>query len=132
VAFLLLELKTRMEPMSDSLIDQLKAELRVAMKTRDQLRITTLRTMLSALDNATAVEVDPTIVPLQGITPDVPRRELSRHDEIEILRREAEGRRTALQQYESLGKMDVATRLRAELAIFDPYLDREARWRVAK
>jgi uncharacterized protein YqeY len=104
------------------LSERLKADLRMAMKEREQVRVVTLRTMISALDNATAVEVDASLVPLQGRTPDVPRKELSEQEEVDILRREADGRRSALRQYESLGKADVAARLQAELEVFSLYL----------
>ena len=106
----------------ESLVDRLKAHLRHAMKSRDVVVTMTLRTMLSALDNATAVEVDRSYVPMAGRTPDVPRRELSEHEQIELLQHEAEGRRRALQQYEQLGKDAEAMQLRRELEVFALYL----------
>jgi uncharacterized protein YqeY len=105
-----------------TIVERLKADLRAAMKARENVRVTTLRTMLSALDNATAVEADIRIVPLEGRTPDVPRRELSEEEQLDLLQREAEGRRSALAQYERLEKEEVVARLRAELDVFAPYL----------
>jgi uncharacterized protein YqeY len=92
------------------------------MKAREHVRVMTLRTMMSALDNATAVEVDRAFVPLMGRTPDVPRRELSEEEQLELLRGEADQRRHALQQYEELGKVAEAARLREELDVFADYL----------
>lgn len=107
-------------------VERLKADLLRAMKARDIVRVSTLRTMLSALDNATAVEVDPSFVPLQGVTPDVPRRELSEADQLDLLRVEAVQRRKAALHYETLGKQDEATRLWAEVAVFADYVDEVA------
>lgn len=105
------------------LVERLKADLRAAMKVRDNVRLMTLRTMISALDNATAVEVDTSFVPMEGRTPDVPRRELDEQEQLAILRAEADRRRSALRQYKALGKLDEAARLRAELQVFADYLD---------
>jgi hypothetical protein len=104
----------------------LKTDLRTAMKVRDTLRVATLRTMISALDNATAVAVDTSLVPLEGRTPDVPRRELNVQEQLDILRAEAAGRRSAVERYERLGKEQEAARIRAELEVFGPYLDDNA------
>lgn len=105
------------------LMEQLKADLLAAMKARENVRVMTLRTMISALDNASAVEVDTSFVPMEGRTPDVPRRELSEIEQLELLRGEAAQRRHALHQYEDLGKVAEAARLRAELEVFAEYLD---------
>src|SRR5688572_11759951 len=104
-------------------MERLKADLRGAMKARANVRGMTLRTMISTLDNATAVELDPSSVPLTGRTPDVPRREVSEHAQLDLVRGEATRRRRALQQYEDLGKVAEAARLRAELEVFAEYLD---------
>jgi hypothetical protein len=106
-----------------SIVERLKADLRTAMKDRQSSRVVALRTMLSALDNAGAVEVDPSFVPLAGRTPDVPRKELSEDEQLTILRREALGRLASIQQYERLGKLEEAARLRAELEAFAGYVD---------
>jgi uncharacterized protein YqeY len=103
-------------------MERLKADLREAMKAREHLRVSTLRTMISALDNATAVEVDTSFVPLMGRTPDVPRRELSEAEQLAILHMEANDRHSALKRYEQLGKMAEVARLRAELDVFAAYV----------
>jgi uncharacterized protein YqeY len=108
---------------TDTLVERLKADLRSAMKARESSTVMTLRAMLSALDNATAVEVDASFVPLYGRTPDVPRRELSEAQQLEILRTEAESRRSTMRQFEQLGKVEDAARMRAELEVFARYLD---------
>lgn len=106
-----------------AIFEQLKADLLMARKARDGVRVETLRTMISALDNATAVEVDTSFVPVDGgHQPDVPRRELSEQDCLAILRTEANGRQSALAQYEQLGRVNEAARLRIEVAIMREYL----------
>lgn len=107
-----------------SLVGRLKMDLLEAMKARALVRVATLRTMISALDNATAVEVDPSFVPLQGRTPDVPRRELSEQEQLAILRAEAASRRSAVERYSGLGKMTEAAHIQQELEVFAPYLER--------
>ena len=105
-----------------SLAEQLKRDLHAAMKAREPVRVATLRTLISALDNATAVEVDRALVPMEGHTPDVPRREVSEDEQLAILRTEAAGRQRAAAHYEELGKADEAARLRAELAVITEYV----------
>jgi uncharacterized protein len=59
---------------------RLKADLPKAMKARQSNAVTALRTVLAAIDNAEAVEVDTSLVPLVGISNDVPRKVLTEED----------------------------------------------------
>ncbi|MCC6455174.1 MAG: GatB/YqeY domain-containing protein [Caldilineaceae bacterium] len=102
---------------------RMKTDLLMAMKARQHSAVAALRSMLSAIDNAGAVEVDTSVVPLTGISADVPRRELSEAEVWALLRAEAEARRSAIARYEELGKMAEAARLRAELEVVALYLD---------
>jgi uncharacterized protein YqeY len=79
--------------------------------------------MLSIIDNAGAVEVDTSVVPLSGISKDVPRRELSEAQIVDLLRAEAAARDSAMITYEQLGKHEEAQRLRLELDVFARYLE---------
>jgi hypothetical protein len=79
--------------------------------------------MLSIIDNAGAVEVDTSIVPLFGISKDVPRRELSEAQIVDLLRAEAAARHSAAIRYEQLGKHEEAQRLYLELDVFARYLE---------
>lgn len=114
-----------MSAINNALVDRLKADLLASMKARDAVRVATLRTMLSTLDNASAVAVDTQHVPMQGVTPDVPRRELSEAEQFDLLRDEAAARRKAIAQYEQLGKAEIGVQLRAEVAVFAKYLGDE-------
>lgn len=42
-----------------SLLDQLRDDLKSAMKARDQTRVDTIRTLISSIENAAAVPVEP-------------------------------------------------------------------------
>ena len=94
----------------------LGAELRGAMKARDTVAVATIRSLLSALDNAGAVIETPAHAPVFGRSGDVPRRELTAADIEQVLAAEAEERRVAADGYERRGRRDDAARLRAELA----------------
>ena len=103
--------------------ERLKADLRIAMKARQNSTISAIRSMLAAIDNAGAVELDESLTPTVGTSGDVPRRILSEEQVQEILHREAENRRSAIATYERLRRQEEADRLRAELAVFGRYLD---------
>ena len=103
--------------------ERLKADLRIAVKARQNSTIIAIRSMLAAIDNAGAVELDESLTPTVGTSVDVPRRILSEEQVQEILHREAENRRSAIATYERLRRQEEADRLRAELAVFGRYLD---------
>jgi uncharacterized protein len=103
-------------------IIRMKADLLTAIKARQNSAVAALRSMLSAIDNAGAVEVDTSVVPLVGISADVPRRVLSEAEVWELLRAEAKVRQSAIARYEELGKIEDAERLRAELEVVARYL----------
>ena len=102
--------------------ERLKADLRIAVKARQNSTIIAIRSMLAAIDNAGAVELDESLTPTVGTSGDVPRRILSEEQVQEILHREAENRRSAIATYERLRRQEEADRLRAELAVFGRYL----------
>lgn len=103
---------------------QIKADLLHAMKTRRREDVTTLRTLLSAIDNAEAVPVDDTpIVPFNGRSEDVPRLQLTPADIQQILHQEAEERRAAAAEYERLGRADQVEMLKASIALIERYID---------
>jgi uncharacterized protein YqeY len=106
----------------EALRERLAVELRGAMKARDALAVATLRSLLSALDNAGAVAVTKAHTPVFGLSGDVPRRELTA-DEVEaVLVAEADERAAAAADYERRGLREGAERLQAELAIIARFL----------
>lgn len=93
----------------------LSEQLRAALTDRDRERIHTLRCIMAALDNATAVpqqKEDGTTTPSPT---EVPRRYLGEQEIAEILRTEIEARSSAADEYERVGNPLQAARLRDEI-----------------
>jgi uncharacterized protein YqeY len=102
---------------ADALRARLAVQLRVAMKARDQITVATLRSVLSALDNAGAVAETRAHVPVVGLSGDVPRKDLTAQDIDRLLAAETTEREIAAADYQRRGLEDAAARLRAEIAI---------------
>ncbi|MEV1249288.1 GatB/YqeY domain-containing protein [Nonomuraea sp. NPDC050022] len=113
----------------------LRDDLKTALKARDRIAITALRSALAAIENAEAVPVDS---PSPGGpeynehfagstaglgTADVERRLLTEADLLSILEKEVRERSVAAQEYERLGRDDHAERLRAEAEVLSRYLE---------
>jgi uncharacterized protein YqeY len=109
----------------------LRKALTTAMKERDAVAISVLRTTMSALDNAEAVEVPEGAPsgsgPIAGAVAghgagDVARRELSEREMTGIVAGELAERQALAAQYHDLGRTEDAARLRREAAILDSFL----------
>jgi uncharacterized protein len=101
---------------------RLKSDLVSSMKSKDTVAISVLRSLLAALDNASAVPADATHVPVLGRSGDVPRRVLSSVDCEGILTEELRSRSVAAEEYVRLGRDIEAARLRAEIAVVERYV----------
>jgi len=101
----------------------LKTSLRVALKARDATSVAALRSALSAIDNAEAVDRSTPTARLGVGAADVARRELSTEEVLAILRTEVAERTSAAAEYELLGRTEQAARLRAEAATLASYLE---------
>ena len=107
-----------------ALEDRLRAALKVAIKDRDPIARSAIRSALGAIDNAGSVGVHDRYVAggschvaggVEGLgAGDAPRRELNEGQIIEIIRAEVMSRARAAEEYEILGKTDEAARLRSE------------------
>lgn len=102
---------------------RLSTDLRRAMKDRDTLTMKTLRSMLEAMDNASAVPMTAEHVPVYGRSGDVPRRIVTEDDCRLIVQKEAASRQAAALEYERLGRIEAAAHVRAELEIVLRYID---------
>lgn len=105
--------------------EQMKVDLRNAMKARDTERVTTLRAVLGAIDNAEAVPVDTVatwVEPVIGKSNDVPRKLLSAKDIHQIIAHEVAERQHASQTYAQLGQTAEAERLQKAAALLATYL----------
>jgi uncharacterized protein YqeY len=96
-------------------VDRMRADLLTARKARDKAVEAALKRALAAFDNAGAV-------PVTSRATEVPRRELSDADYVQLIRAEIEEAETAAQQYEAGGRADAAAQLRAESAVLERYL----------
>lgn len=87
---------------------RLQSDLTSAMRDRDELRTATIRMALAAI---TTEEVAGAAA-----------RQLSDHDVMRVLTREAKKRREAAEAFERGGRPDRAERERAELTVVEAYL----------
>ena len=86
----------------------LREDLQAALRSRDEVRLSTLRMLLAAVQK-------------EQVAGDVARR--LDDDELQaVLRREAKKRREAATAFEDAGRPDRAERERAELAVVEGYL----------
>jgi uncharacterized protein YqeY len=113
--------------------DRLREDLSAAMKARDRVAITVLRTTLAAIDNAEAVDPSAGETPVTGShhiagasagvgSTDVTRRVLSDADIDAVIREQADERWQVAAEYEKLGQVQAADTLRREAAVLDKYL----------
>jgi uncharacterized protein YqeY len=108
---------------TSALRTRLRDDLRSAMKDRDTLTTKTLRSMLEAMDNASAILMTAEHVPVYGRSGDVPRRIVTEDDYRRIVRNEAAARQAAAIEYERLGRIEAAAHVRAELEVVMRYID---------
>lgn len=106
--------------------EQMKADLRQAMKARQSATVATLRALLAAIDNAEAVPVPAATIPVEpilGQSHEVPRKLLSADDIRQIIQKEADERREASVKYANLGLSDEAERLQTTATLIETYLN---------
>ncbi len=101
------------------------------MKDRDATTVSVLRSALSAIDNAGAVEapvgtgIGDTSIPgaARGMgATEVPRRELTEADVATVVSAEVDDLRSAAAQYQNNGEEDRAHVLLAQAAVLDSHL----------
>jgi len=91
-----------------ALKDRLRQDLTTAMKTRDEVRSSTIRMVLTAITNAEVSGKE--------------ARELSDDDVVGVLSTEAKKRREAAQAFEDGGRDEMAAKEKAEAAVIADYL----------
>jgi hypothetical protein len=88
---------------------KVKKQITEALKARDQLRMSTLKLLASALHNAQIKK----------------QEDLTEEEELEIVRREAKKRKDAIEAYEKAGAGERAEKEKEELAILQEYLPKD-------
>jgi uncharacterized protein YqeY len=91
-----------------ALKDRLRADLTTAIKTRDQVRSSTLRMVLTAVTNAEVAGKQ--------------QRELTDDDIVGVLSSESKKRREAAEAFDLAGRADSADKERAEAEVLADYL----------
>lgn len=87
-------------------VEQLKTDMKSAMKSREKLRLQTIRSLLASLKNAQIAK--------QG--------ELSEDDVLGVLSTEAKKRRESQEAFAQAGRTDLAEQESAELKVIQDYL----------
>ena len=110
---------------------RLRRDLLAAIKARDAVAVAALRSALSAIENAEAVEVfaAPDVVGSEhiagatsGRAAEVERRALTDTDVRGLVQSQVDQRSMAAREYEELGRQGAADRLRAEADVLRGYL----------
>ena len=116
----------------EPLRSRLRVALAAAMKARDAAALAALRSALSAIDNAEAIDPPSASRATSSVIAgavtghgagEIARRDLSETRIAEIVRAEVADRQAAAAEYGRLGRGDHATRLRAEAAALSAILD---------
>ncbi len=89
-----------------SLKEQIEADYKEAMKARDELKVSVLRLLRSAIHN---VEIDK-------------QRALTDDEILGVIQSEARKRRESIEAFQQGGRQDLVEREKAELAILENYL----------
>jgi len=112
---------------------RLRRDLTGGLKGRDHVRVVALRSAIAAIDNAEAIDVSdapPRETSSEHVagasvgvgSAEAERRLLSDADVNAIIRAQVDERSQAAQQYEKLGRSDVAERLRREADVLRAYV----------
>ena len=92
-----------------SLLDRLQADLKTAMRQRDQLRRSVLRYLLSEVHNQEIAR----------------QRPLSEEELLALLSRQAQQRRDSIEAFQKGGRQDLVDKERSELEVILEYLPRQ-------
>jgi uncharacterized protein len=90
--------------------DRIQSEITMALKARDQVRLLTLRGVLSAFTNESVAK---------GRTP---KDKLSDEEAISVIRRLLKQRKDSIEQFEKGGRKDLAENEKAEMKILEEFL----------
>jgi uncharacterized protein YqeY len=104
-----------------TIIDRLRIDLLEARKERNQLIVSTLQAVISAIDNASAVPASESIGTLGVGSTEAPRRELSKQDIEEIIENEIIELQHAIAQFEG-AKTPYVDELGSKINILEKYL----------
>lgn len=98
---------------------RLSEKLRAALAERNREAIRTLRCVMAALDNASAISHEEVARHTAASITEAPRRHLGTYEITEILRVEIDMRSKAIAEYERVGNAAQAGQLRDDIAIIE-------------
>jgi uncharacterized protein len=101
---------------------RLGSDLTTAMRTGDKVRIRVVRSTLTAIANAEAVEASTRAEGTVGYS-DVPRRKVGRAEIIDLIGSEIGEREIAAARYREVGRPADAETLEEEIGVLRAYLD---------
>lgn len=90
--------------------DTLREDMKTALKARDEIRLTTIRGLVSSLTNE--------LVSLKR----KPSEKLSDEEVITVIKRAVKQRKDSIEQFEKGGRQDLADIEKKELAILEAYM----------
>jgi uncharacterized protein YqeY len=96
---------------TDSLVDRISEDLKDAMRSKDKIRLRTLRSLRSALQNK---EIEQRKEGAETV--------LSEQDELTVLRKQVNQRKESIEQYEDAGREDLVHREQEELKVLQEYM----------
>lgn len=105
----------------------MRRDLTAALKARDHVTVSALRSALAAIDNAEAPPAESQHVAAPAVGPgaaEVQRRHLTESDLRTIVEAEVRERSAAASEYEQVGRADRAQRLRSEADVLSQYMPR--------
>jgi uncharacterized protein YqeY len=104
------------------ILDRLRADLVTARRSRDTIEASMIRTLIGVIDNAGAVEAEPTNEIKRGFGHDVPRRDLTDEDVRGLLESEHAELADALARYRDLGLDDQVAEMEMRLSVVERYV----------
>ncbi|MGL4379284.1 MAG: GatB/YqeY domain-containing protein [Microcoleaceae cyanobacterium] len=96
-----------------SLREKIDAEIKAAMKSKDKVRLETVRSIKKVL------------LEKESSARGAGQETLTEDQELEVLMQGAKQRRDAIEQYQKAGREDLADKEAAELAIIEEYLPKQ-------
>lgn len=93
--------------------EQIKEEVKDALKAKDEVKLTTLRGLLTAFTNELVADKKK------------PDEKLSDEKALEVINREAKKRKDSIEQFEKGGRSDLADDEKKELEILSVYLPKQ-------
>lgn len=105
-----------MANIADNFRTKLSEKLKTALANRNKEEVSTIRSIMSSLDNASAMSKEDIAKMADTSVTEVPRKILSKEDIEDVLRSEISIRTNALNDYERLGNISQAELIRQSIS----------------